>query len=150
MSIFGTPSMFGRPIDPFQHLMNISACHEAAHSRFRHAIATSTVETRQNALTNHHLYLKQLLDEEAGYETDLFKCLKHINSAVDLWIVSFREGDRSQAQIAVKGIPFGFRDTCITTKFRELSKTEQNELLFDICLSFEAEMGTTLIGSYKL
>lgn len=77
--------MFGRPIDPFQHLMNMRCAHEAAHNRFRTQMSSSDPEVRQTGLSNHHLYLKQLLDEQAGYETDLFKCLKHIDRAVAQW-----------------------------------------------------------------
>ncbi|AOW00568.1 hypothetical protein B0I72DRAFT_8541 [Yarrowia lipolytica] len=150
MSIFGTPSMFGRPIDPFQHLMNMRCAHEAAHNRFRTQMSSSDPEVRQTGLSNHHLYLKQLLDEQAGYETDLFKCLKHIDRAVAQWTELYRLGKRSEAQRVCNSIAFEFRDTCMTLGFRALSQKEKNELLLDICLAYEEDMGANQLRNYKL
>ncbi|KAG5356429.1 hypothetical protein CJU89_6174 [Yarrowia sp. B02] len=142
--------MFGRPIDPFQHLMNIRCAHDAAHNRFRAQMASSDPETRQTGLHNHHRYLKQLLDEQAGYETDLFKCLKHINRAIVQWTELYRQGNRAEALLVCDSIAFEFRDTCMASGFRALSPKEQNELLLDICLAYEKDMGGTQLSSFKL
>lgn len=142
--------MSGRPIDPFQQLMNVRCAHEAAHNMFRGQMMSSDPETRQTALGNHHLYLKQLLDEQAGYETDLFKCLKHIERVIGQWSELYRQGKRREAQQVCEAIAFEFRDTCLTPAFRDLGQKERNELLLDICLAYEKDMGATQLGNYKL
>lgn len=141
-------SLFGRPTDPFQHMINLRSCHSAAHMQFKHCMASTDEQTRQEALRRHHNYLKSLLDEAAGHDTDLFKSLAHIEKVVSTWTTHFRQGDRKAAQASCEAIAFEFRDTCATKGFRELIQKERNELLLDICLAYELAMGTTTVFSH--
>lgn len=117
---------------------------------FRGQMKSSDPETRQTALGKHHLYLKQLLDEQAGYETDLFKCLKHIETAIEQWSELYHQGKRQEAQQVCEAIAFEFRDTCMSPAFRDLGIKERNELLLDVCLAYEKDMGASQLGNYKL
>lgn len=136
-------SLFGRPTDPFQQAINVQSCHNTALRQYRIAVRSSNVRTRQHALRSHHIYLKQLLDNEAGYETDLFKSLKHIEEVVQKWSALYKAGDRKGAQKAVEPIYMEFRDTCHTREFEKLSEPEQDELLLDICLAYNRLNGSS-------
>lgn len=136
-------SLFGRPTDPFQQAINVQSCHNSALRQYRIAVRSSNVRTRQRALRSHHIYLKQLLDNEAGYETDLFKSLSHIEEVVHKWAVLYKAGDRKGAQKAVEPIYMEFRDTCHTKEFGQLGEAAQDELLLDICLAYNRLNGSS-------
>lgn len=136
-------SLFGRPTDPFQQAINVRACHNAALRKYRLAVRSSDSHTRQSALRSHHVYLKQLLDNEAGYDTDLFKSLSHIEEVVKQWTTLYHDGNREGAEKVVEPIFLEFRDTCHTRAFASLTSAEQDELLLDICLAYNRLRGST-------